>query len=457
MATTHGSSTTSSPPWYAAYPPPRHLQPGYVTREELLSMLKDGENVTANDFVLVDLRRADHEVSLLGGTWCLTAPSSPRAMPYCLNPPLCYCLARLTLTLAATLGGTIRGSLNLPAQSLYPTIPTLYCLFKAAGVRKVIWYCSSSRGRGTRAAGWFQDHIVDCGGGDSIESLILYEGVKGWALGGSQFVEWMEELTWTTPGQFKTPDSSAQNRERQRRSRARRRELIDDLSRQLDEYKRRDAQATQEMQRAARAVSDENQRLRALLRLRGVSPSEVRRYLASFPSSASSSINSALPTATRVSSSSLPTRSTSTIAKMSPTAPATAPEPGLPKPALSPSGGRRSLDVARPQRQADGDEFCQRPGYDGTQYLEQVERSIDSVLPPMSDCFYPPGPPTEDTDGSRAEMLETSCDAAAAILLELHGQATDLGRTRAALGCNGGSSCFVKNTTLFRLMDDMDG
>lgn len=264
-------------------------------------------------------------------------------------------------------------------------------------------------------------------------------------------------LTWTTPGQFKTPDSSAQNRERQRRSRARRRELIDDLSRQLDEYKRRDAQATQEMQRAARAVSDENQRLRALLRLRGVSPSEVRRYLASFPSSASSSINSALPTATRVSSSSLPTRSTPTIAKMSPTAPATAPEPGLPKPALSPSGGRRSLDVARPQRQADGDELCQRPGYDGTQYLEQVERSIDSVLPPMSDCFCPPGPPTEDTDRSRAEMLETSCDAAAAILVELHGQATDLGRTRAALGCNGGSSCSVKNTTLFRLMDDMDG
>jgi len=71
MATTHGSSTTSSPPWYAAYPPPRHLQPGCVTREELLSMLKDGENVTANDFVLVDLRRADHEVSCLVvfGAW----------------------------------------------------------------------------------------------------------------------------------------------------------------------------------------------------------------------------------------------------------------------------------------------------------------------------------------------------------------------------------------------------
>lgn len=38
-------------------------------------------------------------------------------------------------------GGTIRGSINLPAQSLFPTIPTLYAWFKAAGVKKVIWYC----------------------------------------------------------------------------------------------------------------------------------------------------------------------------------------------------------------------------------------------------------------------------------------------------------------------------
>jgi arsenical-resistance protein 2 len=38
-------------------------------------------------------------------------------------------------------GGTIRGSINLPAQSLYPTIPALYSVLKAAGVRKVIWYC----------------------------------------------------------------------------------------------------------------------------------------------------------------------------------------------------------------------------------------------------------------------------------------------------------------------------
>jgi hypothetical protein len=35
----------------------------------------------------------------------------------------------------------IRGSINLPAQSLYHTIPALYRLFKAANLAKVIWFC----------------------------------------------------------------------------------------------------------------------------------------------------------------------------------------------------------------------------------------------------------------------------------------------------------------------------
>jgi arsenical-resistance protein 2 len=41
-------------------------------------------------------------------------------------------------------GGTIRGSINLPAQSLYPTLPSVYALCKAAGLRKIIFYCGSS-------------------------------------------------------------------------------------------------------------------------------------------------------------------------------------------------------------------------------------------------------------------------------------------------------------------------
>ena len=38
-------------------------------------------------------------------------------------------------------GGTIQGSINLPAQSLYPTIPQLFNLFSAAGVKTIVLYC----------------------------------------------------------------------------------------------------------------------------------------------------------------------------------------------------------------------------------------------------------------------------------------------------------------------------
>lgn len=52
--------------------------------------------------------------------------------------------------------------------------------------------------------------------------------------------------------------------------------------------------------------------------------------------------------------------------------------------------------------------------------------------------------------------LETSCDMAAAILVQLHHQ-TDAGRARAALGCTGTSNCSVKNLRIFQLMDSLLG
>merc|ERR1711988_694 len=88
-------------PWHAAYPAPRAVDLRKLTPAQVLDLLQSadaGSSGQAPTLVLVDLRRNDHE------------------------------------------GGTIRGSINLPAQSLYPTIPTLYNMFRAAGIRTVIWY-----------------------------------------------------------------------------------------------------------------------------------------------------------------------------------------------------------------------------------------------------------------------------------------------------------------------------
>lgn len=62
------------PPWHAAYPPPQNSNPASISRVELLQLLllhysSDGhenENKKKKNFVLIDLRRMDHEV---GSVW----------------------------------------------------------------------------------------------------------------------------------------------------------------------------------------------------------------------------------------------------------------------------------------------------------------------------------------------------------------------------------------------------
>ncbi|KAJ8102363.1 Rhodanese-like domain-containing protein [Lipomyces tetrasporus] len=135
-------------PWYAAYPEARTAAAS-ISRAGLLEWFRQGKQ-PGRDFLLVDLRRTDHD------------------------------------------GGTIRGSLNLPAQSLYPTFPTLYSLLANAKVSQVVWYCGSSRGRGTRAASWFADYIEEQND-STLKSLVLEGGIKGWATAGKEYTQLMDE------------------------------------------------------------------------------------------------------------------------------------------------------------------------------------------------------------------------------------------------------------------------
>lgn len=100
-----------------------------MTRQEVLDIMEKGESISGRDYLLVDLRRTDHEV----GAGC-----GQKSFNQHRNLFQCF---SWTTRPDKPKGGTIRGSINLPAQSLYPTIPTFYEMIKAAGVRKVIWYC----------------------------------------------------------------------------------------------------------------------------------------------------------------------------------------------------------------------------------------------------------------------------------------------------------------------------
>lgn len=84
--------TDASKPWHDAFPAPRTTAP-VMTREEALQTLN------SDHLLLVDVRRTDFE------------------------------------------GGTIKGSLNLPAHSFYLNRAVLFNLCKRAGVKKVAFYC----------------------------------------------------------------------------------------------------------------------------------------------------------------------------------------------------------------------------------------------------------------------------------------------------------------------------
>ncbi|OJI88458.1 hypothetical protein ASPTUDRAFT_50383 [Aspergillus tubingensis CBS 134.48] len=147
--------STDTLPWHAAYPAPRSTAIG-IHPEEVLGWLRSGRQ-PGRDFLLIDLRRTDFE------------------------------------------GGTIRGSINLPAQTLYPAIPTLYSLLSQSHATEVIWYCGSSKGRGVRAASWFADYIEQQQD-TRMRSLVLEGGIKGWVAAGKEYTDFMDEYdasAWT--------------------------------------------------------------------------------------------------------------------------------------------------------------------------------------------------------------------------------------------------------------------
>jgi len=91
-------------------------------------------------------------------------------------------------------GGTIRGSLNMPAQSFPYNMSTLFRLCQGDGlsvISRVVFYCGSSNGRGPRCAGWFAEYVAtrcaELGVPVSPDVFILEGGIKGWVAGGEQY------------------------------------------------------------------------------------------------------------------------------------------------------------------------------------------------------------------------------------------------------------------------------
>ncbi|GAA5907829.1 uncharacterized protein JCM6883_001906 [Sporobolomyces salmoneus] len=134
-------SNAEEKPWHAAFPTPRSsLNDGTlssITTAELREKIKQQSDLSKRDFLVVDVRRTDFE------------------------------------------DGFIRGAVNLPAHSFYPTLDSLVPFLSS--YKQVIFHCQSSSGRGPRTAAWYQDKLNDLGvSPEKSEGVVLTGGIKAW-------------------------------------------------------------------------------------------------------------------------------------------------------------------------------------------------------------------------------------------------------------------------------------
>ncbi|PMD20829.1 Rhodanese-like protein [Hyaloscypha hepaticicola] len=149
---------TKTQEWWVLLPVVRSTPPT-ISADEVMKLFDDMDiTPTPRAFLLVDVRRTDWE------------------------------------------GGTIKTSLNLPAQSFYQTRKTLFDLLERGGFKKVIFYCGASNGRGPRCAAWMQDYIDDVakfGRKSEVKVFILAGGIKGWVKDFEEaLVDGFEEKYW---------------------------------------------------------------------------------------------------------------------------------------------------------------------------------------------------------------------------------------------------------------------
>ncbi|KAK1981890.1 hypothetical protein LZ30DRAFT_591735 [Colletotrichum cereale] len=201
-------------------------------------------------------------------------------------------------------------------------------------------------------------------------------------------------------------------RDNQRRSRARHKEFVGELQRKVQEYEKRGIEASLQMQKAARDVAIENSRLRALLASRGVSSDQVDAYLRSFDDDPKGS--SAIPINTTLAPIlSAPIHSTTSSESSRSPHPYDRTSQTPPRP-------------AEPQRH-------QHHNQRQHQHLQQQQQHHH--LPTVS-------------------PHEMSCNAAARIIADMQGGSGDDRKTKIALGCRPqDDECFVKNTSIFRVLD----
>jgi hypothetical protein len=222
-------------------------------------------------------------------------------------------------------------------------------------------------------------------------------------------------------------------RENQRRSRARRQDLVNHLQQRLREYEEKEVQATLAMQLAARRVVWENSRLRVLLAHRGVSTEEIDTFLhGRLDKIAQTTTSDALPT----------------IQPQHEPTPSSGQQVGGQDVVGTPVCDRKKRVPKQPstaQRQS-------APGLSpASEHPAAFNVQQSPVVPPPGSGRFVSASPTSTAATGDDPMLEMPCEVAAEIISGMR-ENGDQEQARFELGCAGRQPCNVKNLTVLQLM-----
>lgn len=235
--------------------------------------------------------------------------------------------------------------------------------------------------------------------------------------------------------------SSVRIRDNQRRSRARRKEYIQDLEKRLHKFQTEGIHATREVQEAGRKVAVENSLLRSLLILHGVSDQRVQEYLRAH----TADIFLPMPRSEVVQ------EARSHLGK-------------FPRLSIVDSGGPSPSSYKRndPPSEGTATESTTSTLSSSPVTYQQVAISNSQIPDGDSEPSVPFDSSTSDTttlqppdmhQGSRQSGQCTPCETAAGIISSMRSY-PEMQDVRSELGCQSSASCMIKNMDIFQLLNE---
>lgn len=256
----------------------------------------------------------------------------------------------------------------------------------------------------------------------------------------------------------------ARIRDNQRRSRARRKEYLQELETKLRHCEQMGVEASAEIQSAARRVLEENKRLRALLRERGVSESEITAVMGA--TDRTTDYGSAAPTLDSMLGRKRPCNGQNSCAGAScgPPQSASLPNPPLPNPYQRAVALQPSPETASPH--SIGSSSADTPSSISTPTFSQISIATSQELSetdnysslayqydlPLTSTWPLPAEPAYTHDPIAYNNNTSSCVYAANIIRTMR---SDIGtELETELGCREpGGDCAVDNAVVFNVME----